>query len=97
MRQIEWDMVRDDKLILLTSHDLTDDSIFMAADFRDMQAIRFNPTGSWIGVGVHGFKIGTSQLEMINGIWYTTDDEVLNEKYKNIRLSSDMLSFETLE
>jgi len=34
---------------------------------------------------------------MINGIWYTTDDEVLNEKYKNIRLSSDMLSFETLE
>jgi hypothetical protein len=69
----------------------------MAADFRDMQAIRFNPTGSWIGVGVHGFKIGTSQLEMINGIWYTTDDEVLNEKYKNIQLSSDMLSFEMIE
>lgn len=97
MRQIEPWMVRDDKLILLTSRDLTDGSIMMAADFSDMQAIRFNPTGSWVGIGVHGVKIGTSQLEMIDGIWYTTDDEALNEKHKNTRLSSDILSFEMIE
>lgn len=97
MRQIELDMMLEDKLILLTSHNLIDSSILMAADFRDMQAVRFNLTGSWVGMGVHGVRIGTDQLEMINGIWYTTDDEELNETYKNTRLSSDVLSFDMLK
>jgi hypothetical protein len=97
MRQIDSSMMNEEgKLVLLTSRDIADDSKFMAADFRDMQAFIYNPTGSWIGADMQGIKLGKGPLNLINGIWYTDLDEELNRKHQHVRLSAELISFEMI-
>jgi hypothetical protein len=96
MRQIDSSVISGEgKLVLLTSRDLTGESRLMAADFRDMQALIYTPTGNWIGVNVNGVRLGKSSLEMIDGIWYM--DEEVNNEHQSVRLSPELLSFEVIK
>lgn len=87
-------MIRNDgSLVLLTSRDLAEDSLLLAADFRDMQALIHTPTGKWVGMNQHGVRLGSGPLEMIDGIWYVKESS--DPEYQNTRLSG-FLSFEVI-
>jgi len=79
----------------LTSRDLSEDSILLAADFQDMQALIHTPTGNWVGMNQHGVTLGIGPLEMVDGIWYLKDALEFNAKYQNTGLAG-FLSFEVI-
>ena len=97
MRRIDSSLIPGDgSLVLLTARDLADDSVLMMADFRDMQAVVYAPTGSYLGIGATGVRLGARPLEMVGGLWLMKEDEGLRRAHENVRLSPDLLSLEMI-
>ena len=98
VRQIDLPMLQENgSLILLTSRDIAEDSPLYVADFRDIQALVYVPTGNWLGTDGSGIRLGKGPLEMIDGVWYMEEDLVMKEKHHNIQLSPELLSFGVID
>ena len=87
----------DGRLVILTVRDIGEDSQVMAADFRDTLALVYKPTGSYIGAGMFGIRLGKRPIEMVNGIWIMPENSDLLRVHTNVRLSPDMLSLEMIK
>lgn len=97
MRPIDSSLIPEDgSLVLLTSRDIADDSRLMAADFRDMVALVYKPTGSYLGVNATGVHLGRMPLEMVNGIWLMKEDDDLRKSHQNIQLRPELLALEMI-
>lgn len=97
MRPLDSSLIPGDGgLVLLTARDLADDSVLMAADFRDMDALVYRPTGSYVGIGATGVRLGKRPIEMTNGVWTMREDEGLRKAHSDVRLSAALLSLEII-
>jgi hypothetical protein len=94
MKPVDWDIVPDDgTMILLTTNDIIDDANLYIADFKDLKALIFKPTRSFVGLTrTRGIRLGKGPPRMINGIWYVDEDPKAQAKHKNIELTPELVS-----
>jgi len=98
MKEIRWDIVPNDgSLVLLTAVNLVMDEQLFIADFRDREALVYNPTGSFVGLTrTRGIRLGKKPLRLVNGIWLLDEDLEITKIHKNLFLMPDLVSLEMI-
>lgn len=62
-------------MVLLTAEEVNIDSEIGMADFRDTHALYHEKSGRFAGLCEDGsIRLGSSPLELVNGIWYLSED-----------------------
>jgi hypothetical protein len=98
MRPIDSALIPvDGSLVVLTSKDIATNSRLFIADFRDMLALVYKPTGSYLGAGHTGIRLGKRPLEMKNGLWLMQEDVELRKTHSDVQVSPDMLALEMIK
>jgi hypothetical protein len=68
--------VSDDRgLALVTTDDMEHGGQMYLADFKDTRALALSKTQQFLGLSRNrGIRLGGHPLQMIDGIWYITED-----------------------
>jgi hypothetical protein len=97
MKRIDWDIVPEEGLVLMTALELADSAPMFMADFRDSFALIYTKTGNYIGMSRdHGLQLGKSP-RMINGIWFLDEDKEIGAKHIDVQLLPDVLALERIK
>jgi hypothetical protein len=96
VRPIDWNLVSDDRgLALLTVPILSATGPMYLADFKDLRALAFKKTRNFIGLSRNrGVRLGGYPLNMVDGIWYVTED--LEAKVQDLQISHEMLCLQLI-
>ncbi len=94
MRPIDQIFLDDKKgLALLTAREIVESNQIMLADFRDTHALVYKKTGHFIGLSLtRGIRLGGHPIQMIDGVWYITEDPKAQKGHENASVTPDMLA-----
>jgi hypothetical protein len=96
MRKLDWDIVPEEGLVLMTAPEIAYSAPMLMADFRDSFALVYTKTGNYIGMSRdRGLQLGKSP-RMVNGIWFLDEDKITGEKHVNVQLLPDVLALERI-
>lgn len=86
------------RLVLLTAPDISSIGPMFGADFRDMHALKYNPTGSFLGFSRHfGIRLGLKTPILVDGLWLLDEDHHLCGLHKDVQISPNLLSLGLIE
>jgi hypothetical protein len=95
---IDWSKLPDEKLVLMTVSNISDNEQMKIADFLDTQALVFVKNGCYVGMSYNrGLRFGKHPAFLINGIWYIDEDKNAQHGWNDIILSLNELSLEVIK
>ena len=86
----------DDRgLALLTIPKINKTGEMYLADFKDTQALAFAKTKHFLGMSkTRGIRLGGHPLRMVDGIWYVTEDGLVD--VKDLQISHEALCLQLI-
>lgn len=90
MREIDYGLIPDGYIAVLTLKDMSSTARFYSADFRDQKVAVFIPTGNYIGISKNGdLKLCQKITIMRDGLILSKEDTKTQEYYQQIKLTPD--------
>lgn len=74
---------KGDMVCLLTSEGIGRKYNIYNADFRDMKALYYPPANCYVGADQSGQMRMCKNPVMVNGIWFGTIDQAMEDKYRD--------------
>lgn len=98
MKEVDWDIVpTGETMILLTAGGLEPNGLLFMADFKDTMALKFTPTGNYIGLTRNrGMRLGKGPKFMRNGVWFIYEDFEAQKRYTECELDMSLVTLENI-
>lgn len=97
LEDVDWSALGEGFLVMLTISEVSPGRKMQAADFKDMEALMFSRTRSWIGIHPErGARLGKGPVKMVDGVWHCHEDLEAQKGYEDAKAGPEDVSLEPI-